>query len=510
MSTPATSGSRFETLFLVFLRVAVGWHFAYEGLVKIFTPGWTAAGYLRSSDWIAADLFRWMAAEPTVLAVVDKLNMWGLLLIGIALMLGFLTRLSALGGILLLALYYVAHPALFGSSPPNAEGSYLLINKNIVELLALCVIAVRPGGGRIDGLLAAAGRWIWPRRREQLPSGGSNEMMAPAFSRRQVLTSLAGVPFVGGFVWAVLKKHGYSSREEGQLTVRVDAVSAPSMKAFSFETLDDLKAKIPTARLGKLDLSRMMLGGNLMNGFAHARDLIYVSKLIKAYHHENKVFETLKLAEACGVNAIITNPILAPMITAYWDRGIGKIQFLAQCKGKDEKELLDVIHYSIDQGACAAYIQGAAADEYVKQGKFDLIAKSLDIVRDSGLPAGIGGHYLQTIMACVDQGLKPDFWMKTLHHHDYWSAQVEDQHDNIWCEEPAETIAFMEQLTQPWIAFKVLAAGSIHPKDGFRYAFENGADFLCVGMYDFQVVENVNLACNVLDAKLERRRAWCA
>ena len=93
------------------------------------------AGYLRSSDWIAADLFRWMAAEPTVLAVVDKLNMWGLLLIGIALMLGFLTRLSALGGILLLALYYVAHPALFGSSPPNAEGSYLLINKNIVELL---------------------------------------------------------------------------------------------------------------------------------------------------------------------------------------------------------------------------------------------------------------------------------------------------------------------------------------------------------------------------------------
>ena len=62
MSTPATSGSRFETLFLIFLRVAVGWHFAYEGLVKIFTPGWTAAGYLRSSEWIAADLFRWMAS----------------------------------------------------------------------------------------------------------------------------------------------------------------------------------------------------------------------------------------------------------------------------------------------------------------------------------------------------------------------------------------------------------------------------------------------------------------
>ena len=507
----ARGRGRFETIFLTLLRIGVGWHFAYEGLVKLLTPGWTASGYLQTANWLGADVFHWMASQPAVLKAVDQANMWGLLLIGLALMLGLFTRWAAILGIGLLALYYVAHPALFGQDAGVAEGSYLIVNKNVVELLALCVLALRPtDGAGLDGLFAGWRSW---RRRGSTTAfvpGGTSEMMASPLSRRQVLASLAGLPFLGGFVMAVLKKRGYESREEGQLTARVDAISSPSMKALSFETLDDLRGKAPTAKIGNVELSRVMLGGNLMNGFAHARDLIYVSNLIKAYHGEGKIYETFKLAEACGINAIITNPILAPMIASYWQKGIGRIKFLAQCKGKTEKELLDVVRYAIDQGACAAYIQGQAADTYVQDGNFEWIAKALQVIRDNGLPAGIGGHYLQTIKGCVEQGFQPDFWMKTLHHHQYWSARVEDQHDNLWCEDPEDTIAFMEQLPQPWIAFKVLAAGSIHPQDGFRYAFENGADFLCVGMYDFQVVENVNISLDILTSNLPRRRAWCA
>jgi hypothetical protein len=232
--------------------------------------------------------------------------------------------------------------------------------------------------------------------------------------------------------------------------------------------------------------------------------------LIKAYHHRDKVFETFRLAEACGINAVITNPILAPMIVDYWENGGGKIQFVAQCKGKTEQDFLDNIAYSIDHGAVAAYVQGAAGDTYARQGHFDWIAKGLERMRSAGMPAGIGAHYIQTIKACVQEGFEPDFWMKTLHHTKYWSARVEDQHDNIWCEDPDETIAFMKDLPQPWIAFKILAAGSIHPKVGFKYAFENGADFVCVGMYDFQVVEDANLARDVLSGKLIRQRPWRA
>jgi hypothetical protein len=82
--------------------------------------------------------------------------------------------------------------------------------------------------------------------------------------------------------------------------------------------------------------------------------------------------------------------------------------------------------------------------------------------------------------------------------------------DNYWCMDPGATVRFMQELERPWIAFKVLAAGAIHPKAGFKYAFENGADFCAVGMFDFQVGENVKLANAALQETGNRNRAWMA
>ncbi|MBN2473408.1 MAG: DoxX family protein [Pirellulales bacterium] len=504
--------SGWQATLLALMRIAIGWHFAYEGLVKVLDPQWTSAGYLKSAGWIGADAFHWMASDPSVLKTVDALNAWGLLLIGAGLMLGCLTRLAAVAGMVLLALYYVAQPPLFAGPSGANEGSYLIVNKNLVELLALCVVAVVPATRLgIDGLVAGLWRLFRGRRKTPQPSAAEAGLAASSpLGRRQMLATLVGLPFVGGLTLAVLKKRGYRSEEEKQLAARIDAVSSPSIKSFTFETLDDLKEPVPTAKIMDVELSRLIMGGNLMNGFAHARDLIYISKLIKAYHHPWKVYETFRLAENCGINTIVTNPILAPRIVEYWEQGLGEIQFIAQCKGDTLEALLDNVKYSLDNNACAAYVQGAVGDRYVREGKFDWIAKALELMRDAGIPAGIGGHAIQTIRGCVEQGFQPDFWMKTLHHHKYWSARKEDQHDNMWCEDPEDTIAFMESLPQPWIGFKVLAAGSVEPRDGFRYAFENGADFLCVGMYDFQVVEDVNVAVSVLGDKLERRRPWRA
>jgi NAD(P)H-dependent flavin oxidoreductase YrpB (nitropropane dioxygenase family) len=76
--------------------------------------------------------------------------------------------------------------------------------------------------------------------------------------------------------------------------------------------------------------------------------------------------------------------------------------------------------------------------------------------------------------------------------------------------DPDGTIGFMKTTKVPWLAYKVLAAGAIHPRDGFKHAFQNGADFCVVGMFDFQVVENVAVANEVLKAMQPRERPWRA
>jgi thiosulfate dehydrogenase [quinone] large subunit len=141
-----------QSTWLVLLRVAIGWHFLYEGLVKLFNPSWSPFGYLMDSKGIFAPIFHAMASNPAVLSFVGFLNQWGLLLIGIGLILGIFTRLATWSGMLILCFYYLSHPPVPGVNYAlPSEGSYFLVDKVVIEFLAMGVLALFPTG-RIIGL----------------------------------------------------------------------------------------------------------------------------------------------------------------------------------------------------------------------------------------------------------------------------------------------------------------------------------------------------------------------
>lgn len=126
---------------LMALRLLTGWLFLYEGMTKVINPDWTSAGFLLDSGGFMSGFFRMLASDPTTLSVVDFLNVWGLVAIGLGLITGCLTRVALISGMVLLGFYYLSHPpSVAARYAVPSEGSYLWVNKNLIQLAAMFVL----------------------------------------------------------------------------------------------------------------------------------------------------------------------------------------------------------------------------------------------------------------------------------------------------------------------------------------------------------------------------------
>lgn len=283
----------------------------------------------------------------------------------------------------------------------------------------------------------------------------------------------------------------------------------------------DAKNALPTGKIGDLQISRLLLGGNLLTHYTHSRDLKYVYKLTQRYNTEEKILETLAAAEDHGVNTLTIHvvPAAIKLLKEHRKRG-GKMQWnicpTAKIEGKMEAYKQQVKEL-VDAGTDAIYLWGVRADALAGQNQMDMIAQAVETAKELGVPSGVGAHDLNVIKKCEESKIDNDFYVKTLHHHKYPSAPRADElrgahaeNPGYWCKDPQAVVDVMAKVEKPWIAFKVMAAGAISPTSGFKYALQSGADFVLAGMFDFEIAPDAKIIKGLLSRKLARTRPWYA
>jgi len=364
---------------------------------------------------------------------------------------------------------------------------------------------------------------LWKRKEAASPP---EEAVPSVSTRREMLKDLAVLPVLGLAGWGASRSRAlYGFDSLSGATVQLNRVA-----------LGELKGELPKGKLGNHELTRLIMGGNLIANNAHARDLSYVNSLFKAYNTEKKVFETLILCEQAGINSIAVGDGIAlnsKILNKYKSLTGSKIKVIHYLYINENIENnCEKLKKTIDLGSEIIIVQGVGADLLVQNNRLEVIEEMLNRIRSNGFEAGLGAHAIDTLVTCEENGIIPDFYFKTMHHDNYWSAHPRENrtkfeflghtklssltkdhnqwYENVFDTYPDRTVEFINRAQVPVIGFKVLAAGAIQPQDGFKYAFENGADFICVGMFDFQLVNDVNICIETLQNLQNRKRAWFA
>lgn len=290
--TEPRPGARMAEAALQVLRWLIGWHFLYEGVWKLFqAKGWSCLSYLDGAQGPLAGLFTWMAGQKWLVAFGDQAVMWGLVLIGLALITGVFARAAAVFGMLLMAMFYCAQPPEpFAAAVSGADGRFLLLERNALEALGFLLVAVMPCRPRL---------------------------------LRTLLPGALVLALFAGLCWRQKRVNGFEP---------VAAVTSATVKVHEFTALAALKAPFAErTELAGVRLSPLALGGDFMAGHAHARDLIWTDEFMRRYHAAGTLERTVRYCSLCGIDAVFAEPAFCARICAAAKEVGGEMKFFADC-----------------------------------------------------------------------------------------------------------------------------------------------------------------------------------
>ena len=248
---------------------------------------------------------------------------------------------------------------------------------------------------------------------------------------------------------------------------------------------------LPTIKIGDHDISRLIVGGNPFSGNSHQSGEL--SRDMRDYHTNEKIKETLRECERCGINAIQArgdNHIMR-MLNEYWNEG-GKLKWIAQT-ASERASIESNIGQIASAGAIACYHHGSKTDSLFKAGKLDTVKDLLAVMKDKGMPAGLGTHDPAVIRYAEDNNFGADFYMMAFYNLSKRSEEYLPEDRDAACQ-------VIREADKPFLAFKIMAAGRNNPHEAFQYTYQNikPTDAVVVGIFTKyqpnQVQEDVELA----------------
>jgi hypothetical protein len=243
-------------------------------------------------------------------------------------------------------------------------------------------------------------------------------------------------------------------------------------------------ARLPTIRIGTLEVTRFILGSNPFWGYSHKSSQL--DEEMKRYHTDERIMQILDEAADCGLTALASPPDerWVNLWARYLEKG-GRLKiWISQCHGNPE-QMIEEIDRSVKAGAKAIFIQGARVEEQFSQGNFNVLQSWIEHIKEAGLPAGAAAHWPEVHPEFERRKFPTDFYYQCMYNvtksNDYSAGERE------------KAAATIERLEKPVVAYKILAAGRLTASEGFEYAFNRikRKDGVCVGIYAQKAIDQI-------------------
>lgn len=259
-------------------------------------------------------------------------------------------------------------------------------------------------------------------------------------------------------------------------------------------------AALPTMRLGKYSVSRLICGSNMFAGGSHLSG--FLNRRLKDYYTDDQIVKTLSRCAAVGINCFQAVPNFIPVYRRVVDAG-ASMHFLSLHYGPDKKPLQELTK----AGCIGVAHHGEFTDRLFKSGRIEEIQSFLQNVKDAGLLAGVSTHMPAVVDTIESKSWPVDFYMTCVYERHRTEEDLRKLLGHVPLpvgevylqDDPARMFGMIQQTRKPCLAFKILAAGRrTDLPAAFRETFAaiKRGDGVIVGMYDEysdQPAENAEL-----------------